>query len=227
MSNRKRCPNGTRRNKQTGNCESIQPIQIQRKKCPKGTRRNKQTGNCDSTKKHISPITSPSKLKKMKSKSPKLKNPKTKDKSKSPKSKSPKTKDSKMQDTITISYRLPIQIHGRTADSGITKPLTLKQVIKKNYPLDALKDKMRHDRNNFVPYHHMNIATNQLKQIGFATTYQNQFVDVISNDIEFVTHDKLDFVDITITMRMSKPLENITMEDVEQLIYDSFTPLKI
>jgi hypothetical protein len=38
-----RCPNGTRRNKKTGVCESEQ----KRPRCPNGTRRNKQTGNCD------------------------------------------------------------------------------------------------------------------------------------------------------------------------------------
>ena len=38
-----RCPNGTRRNKKTGVCESEQ----KRPRCPNGTRRNKQTGSCD------------------------------------------------------------------------------------------------------------------------------------------------------------------------------------
>jgi len=53
----KRCQNGTRRNKKTGNCEpngikssvivpkSLLPNHL--KKCPKGTRRNKKTGNCE------------------------------------------------------------------------------------------------------------------------------------------------------------------------------------
>ena len=81
---RKRCPNGTRRNKKTGECESNKakekemredaPIikeqdfkedvhekyvredaiqeknQVKQMRCPKGTRRNKKTGNCESIK---------------------------------------------------------------------------------------------------------------------------------------------------------------------------------
>jgi hypothetical protein len=38
-----RCPNGTRRNKKTGNCEKKNATQ---KRCPKGTRKNKKTGLC-------------------------------------------------------------------------------------------------------------------------------------------------------------------------------------
>ena len=64
---RKRCPKGTRKNKKTGNCDSISVLQKThtpppkpktpspkkpspktRKRCPKGTRKNKKTGNCDS-----------------------------------------------------------------------------------------------------------------------------------------------------------------------------------
>jgi hypothetical protein len=40
--NKKRCPNGTRKNKYTGNCEKKK-----NKKCPKGTRRNKYTKKCE------------------------------------------------------------------------------------------------------------------------------------------------------------------------------------
>jgi hypothetical protein len=56
----KRCPKGTRRNKKTGNCESVStkahvkmrspsPVvaSLKKKRCPKGTRRNKKTGNCE------------------------------------------------------------------------------------------------------------------------------------------------------------------------------------
>jgi hypothetical protein len=42
MSARKRCPNGTRKNKKTGNCEKKT-----KKRCPNGTRKNKKTGNCE------------------------------------------------------------------------------------------------------------------------------------------------------------------------------------
>ena len=57
-----RCPNGSRRNKQTGLCmdkqgnvvvetnvpPKVQPlVKPKKKRCPKGTRRNKQTGNCE------------------------------------------------------------------------------------------------------------------------------------------------------------------------------------
>jgi hypothetical protein len=38
----KRCENGTRRNKKTGNCEKKV-----KKRCENGTRRNKKTGNCE------------------------------------------------------------------------------------------------------------------------------------------------------------------------------------
>lgn len=37
-----RCPNGTRRNKKTGNCEP----KGTNHRCPRGTCRNKKTGNC-------------------------------------------------------------------------------------------------------------------------------------------------------------------------------------
>ena len=43
---KKRCPNGTRRNKTTGNCEK-RSSSSSKKRCPNGTRRNKTTGNCE------------------------------------------------------------------------------------------------------------------------------------------------------------------------------------
>jgi hypothetical protein len=62
-----RCPNGTRRNKKTGECEPIgaksasvkassetSSKTTKSKRCPKGTRRNKKTGNCDPIKKSSS-----------------------------------------------------------------------------------------------------------------------------------------------------------------------------
>ena len=39
-----RCPNGTRKNKGTGSCESKLPKLI---RCPNGTRKNKSTGICE------------------------------------------------------------------------------------------------------------------------------------------------------------------------------------
>ena len=66
MSVKKRCPNGTRRNTKTGNCEPKKDTKPARnnllvdipknipistkQKCPNGTRRNKKTGNCESKK---------------------------------------------------------------------------------------------------------------------------------------------------------------------------------
>jgi hypothetical protein len=52
MPQKKRCPNGTRKNKETGNCEPISALgQKQhmktRKRCPNGMRRNKETGICE------------------------------------------------------------------------------------------------------------------------------------------------------------------------------------
>ena len=58
-----RCPNGTRKNKKTGDCEPTTKTKSSPKKenkkvssvknitarCPKGTRKNKKTGNCEST----------------------------------------------------------------------------------------------------------------------------------------------------------------------------------
>ena len=53
---KKRCPNGTRKNKKTGECETKQKIQIEnknenepnkKKRCPNGTRKNKKTGKCE------------------------------------------------------------------------------------------------------------------------------------------------------------------------------------
>lgn len=66
-----RCPNGTRKNIKTGNCEptgakkspSPSPLptpphpKSNTKKCPKGTRKNKKTGECESTKAKIDLIT--------------------------------------------------------------------------------------------------------------------------------------------------------------------------
>jgi hypothetical protein len=50
----KRCPNGTRRNKKTGHCEStkqkspsVLSVKLKKKRCPNGTRRNKKTGACE------------------------------------------------------------------------------------------------------------------------------------------------------------------------------------
>ena len=43
---KKRCPNGTRINKKTGNCDK--PQETIKKRCPNGTYRNKKTGNCES-----------------------------------------------------------------------------------------------------------------------------------------------------------------------------------
>ena len=73
---RKRCPNGSRRNKKTGRCRKTEkskqilekkeilnvaslpkhsPKQLtqKRKRCPKGTRKNKKTGLCEPTKSKI------------------------------------------------------------------------------------------------------------------------------------------------------------------------------
>ena len=58
-----RCPNGTRKNKLTGNCEKnkntdkqiIHPIQVEKQtksRCPNGMRKNKLTGNCENYKKN-------------------------------------------------------------------------------------------------------------------------------------------------------------------------------
>ena len=46
MSGKRRCPNGTRKNKTSGNCES--KSQKVRKRCPNGTRKNKTSRNCES-----------------------------------------------------------------------------------------------------------------------------------------------------------------------------------
>lgn len=42
-----RCPNGSRKDKKTGNCVKVG---TQTKRCPKGTRKNKKTGNCEENK---------------------------------------------------------------------------------------------------------------------------------------------------------------------------------
>jgi hypothetical protein len=58
----KRCPNGTRKNKVTGNCEAILTNSVKKenkplkqktksKRCPNGTRKNKITGLCEKTNK--------------------------------------------------------------------------------------------------------------------------------------------------------------------------------
>ena len=53
---RKKCPNGTRKNKNTGRC-----IKIKGKRCPNGTRKNKDTGKCES--KYDTKIKSPTQIK--------------------------------------------------------------------------------------------------------------------------------------------------------------------
>lgn len=58
----RRCPNGTRRNKKTGNCEetkkpgSLKSSNAKTGRCPNGTRRNKKTGNCEKKNKTPSPV---------------------------------------------------------------------------------------------------------------------------------------------------------------------------
>ena len=55
----RRCPNGTRRNKKTGECEPTkvpQPKSGKLRRCPNGTRRNKKTGECEPTKVHQPPL---------------------------------------------------------------------------------------------------------------------------------------------------------------------------
>lgn len=69
---RGRCPNGTRRNKKTGNCEptrkksskSLKPKNTNTKvgRCPNGTRRNKKTGNCEKKRVSAKPSTPKPKL---------------------------------------------------------------------------------------------------------------------------------------------------------------------
>ena len=58
MEKPKRCPNGTQKNKITGNCDQKKirgvpvPVHVNvpvalRKRCPNGTRKNKRTGDCE------------------------------------------------------------------------------------------------------------------------------------------------------------------------------------
>ena len=54
LSKKKRCPNGTRKNKKTGECDKkILNQKTISKRCPNGTHRNKKTGNCEANKKKI------------------------------------------------------------------------------------------------------------------------------------------------------------------------------
>lgn len=61
----KRCENGTRKNKKTGDCEktivgkTIVGKTIGRKRCQNGTRKNKKTGECDDKLPRIKQVTSP------------------------------------------------------------------------------------------------------------------------------------------------------------------------
>jgi hypothetical protein len=53
QSDKKRCPNGTHKNKKTGECEGHKSIKSlpkelqEKKRCPNGTRKNKKTGVCE------------------------------------------------------------------------------------------------------------------------------------------------------------------------------------
>ncbi len=42
-----RCPNGSRKDKKTGECKKV----TTQKRCPNGTRRNKKSGNCEHVRK--------------------------------------------------------------------------------------------------------------------------------------------------------------------------------
>jgi hypothetical protein len=64
---KRKCPNGTRRNKKTGECEprgvtpsephdAMGPLPVKKPRCPKGTRRNKKTGNCVSSARRGNPV---------------------------------------------------------------------------------------------------------------------------------------------------------------------------
>ena len=45
---KKRCPNGSRRNKKTSGCDDTKKREgVNKKRCPNGTRKNKKTGECD------------------------------------------------------------------------------------------------------------------------------------------------------------------------------------
>ena len=97
MSVKRRCPNGTRKNKTSGNCESNS--QKIRKRCPNGTRKNKTSGSCEKKK-------SPSK------KSPANKSPSNKSLSKkSPANKSPSNKSpsNKSLSNKSPSNKSPVQ----------------------------------------------------------------------------------------------------------------------
>jgi hypothetical protein len=87
MSVKRRCPNGTRKNKTSGNCESNS--QKNRKRCPNGTRKNKTSGNCE------------------KKKSPSKKTPSKKTPSK--KTPSKKTPSKKTPSKKTPSNKSPVQ----------------------------------------------------------------------------------------------------------------------
>jgi hypothetical protein len=58
----RRCPNGTRRNKKTGNCDPVNKSATKTLKakkferCPNGTRRNKYTGDCEPTNNTSTPV---------------------------------------------------------------------------------------------------------------------------------------------------------------------------
>ena len=55
----KRCENGTRKNKKTGDCEKTTGKTIGKKRCQNGTRKNKKTGECDDKVPRIKQVTSP------------------------------------------------------------------------------------------------------------------------------------------------------------------------
>jgi len=54
MPPRKRCPNGTRKNRKTGECSK----KTARKRCPNGTRKNRKTGECSEKTSSASPRSS-------------------------------------------------------------------------------------------------------------------------------------------------------------------------
>jgi hypothetical protein len=160
----KRCPNGTHKNKKTGNCEKNITNKIVKNRCPKGTRKNKKTGNCDKKlNKKINIVvnfiktpetklkTPETKLKtpeiKLKTPETKLKTPETKLKTPETKIKTPETKlktpETKIK-TPEIKLKTP-ETKLKTPETKIKTPETKNLhnlVSRENY--EYIKDKYGH-----------------------------------------------------------------------------------
>lgn len=182
-----RCPNGTRKNKKTGECEptdkmtkpeTTEPISQSAKKslrCPKGTRKNKKTGECESTNK----ITKPEPAKE----EPKLESP-LKEKMITPSVPSPIKEDKKeelKQKVQELKYGWEVDIK------------TLAGIELKNHTFQPNFGRLR-DMGGNTRYYDMNLENSNLENVYFyrVSLYNANFNNAVMDRVHFTNNTLLD-----------------------------------